>query len=319
MAFSRKQMLQPKIVTLASVTSDMDSLLRRLIGEDIELVTVTGENLWNVKVDPGQIEQVILNLVVNARDAMPSGGKITIETANAVFDDDYLDTHPMVHPGSYVMLAVSDTGIGMDENTMDRIFEPFFTTKELGKGTGLGLSTVYGIVKQSGGNIWAYSEVGRGTTFKVYLPRAEEVGKEAPSPGKPVPAEEKGWETLLLAEDEELVRELARTILEQNGYRVLEARNGREAVEIACRHDGPIHMLVTDVVMPQMSGRELASRMDELRPGIRVLYMSGYTENAIVHHGVLDRGTAFVQKPFRIDTLIRAVREELDREALATI
>jgi CheY-like chemotaxis protein len=217
------------------------------------------------------------------------------------------------------MLAVSDTGIGMDENTMDRIFEPFFTTKELGKGTGLGLSTVYGIVKQSGGNIWAYSEVGRGTTFKVYLPRAEEVGKEAPSPGKPVPAEEKGWETLLLAEDEELVRELARTILEQNGYRVLEARNGREAVEIACRHDGPIHMLVTDVVMPQMSGRELASRMDELRPGIRVLYMSGYTENAIVHHGVLDRGTAFVQKPFRIDTLIRAVREELDREALATI
>ncbi|MGZ9148371.1 MAG: PAS domain S-box protein [Candidatus Deferrimicrobiaceae bacterium] len=319
LAFSRRQMLQPKTVDLGKVTSEMDNLLRRLIGEDIELVTVAGKALWNVKVDPGQIEQVVMNLVVNSRDAMPSGGRITIETANAVFADDYLGTHPVVRPGSYVMLAVSDTGIGMDEETKGRIFEPFFTTKEQGKGTGLGLSTVYGIVKQSKGYIWAYSEVGKGTTFKVYLPQAEEGIKETSSPGKPVRAGGKGCETLLLAEDEDLVRELARTILEEKGYRVLDARDGHEAVEIAGRHDGPIHMLVTDVVMPRMSGGELARRMDELRPGIRVLYMSGYTENAIVHHGVLDSGTAFVQKPFHIETLTRAIREELDREVLTTI
>ncbi|HZD54701.1 MAG TPA: ATP-binding protein, partial [Candidatus Aquicultoraceae bacterium] len=293
--------------------------LRRLIGEDVELVTVAAADLWKVKVDPGQIEQVVMNLAVNARDAMPSGGRITIETANAVLDDAYLGSHPAVRPGPYVMLAVSDTGMGMDEETQNRMFEPFFTTKEQGKGTGLGLSTVYGIVKQSDGYIWVYSEIGEGTTIKVYLPQAEEPVAETPSPGKPAHSGEKGWETLLLAEDEDLVRELARTILVEKGYRILEARNGREAVGIALRHEGPIHMLVTDVVMPQMSGRELARRMERIRPGIRVLYMSGYTENAIVHHGVLDSGTAFVQKPFRIETFLRTVREELDRSSVTTI
>jgi PAS domain S-box-containing protein len=312
LAFSRKQILQPKVLDLNAVVSGMDRMLRRLIGEDVNLITVCSKGTWKVKVDPGQVEQVILNLAVNARDAMPGGGKLTIETSNVELDGAYVRKHPVVRAGPYVMLAVSDTGCGMDKATLSRIFEPFFTTKEPGKGTGLGLSTVYGIVKQSRGHIWVYSEKGEGATFKVYFPRAEEIGEvvfesEEASLGMWV-----GTETLLLAEDEDLVRDLVRTILEKNGYKVLEAHNGHEALKICNSHEGPIHLLVTDIVMPQMSGRELATISESIRPGIKVLFMSGYTENAIVHHGVLDPGTAFLQKPFRMESLTRKVREILD-------
>ncbi|MBI4484326.1 MAG: PAS domain S-box protein, partial [Acidobacteria bacterium] len=311
LAFGRKQILEPRVIDLNTIVVESDKLLRRLIGEHINVVTALDPRLGRVIADPGQIEQVILNLAVNARDAMPQGGKLTIETANVELDEAYARAHVSVRPGPHVMLAVSDTGCGMDKETLAQIFEPFFTTKEKGKGTGLGLATVYGIVKQSGGNIWVYTEPGQGAAFKVYLPRVEgEVELARPvTAGTRIPA---GSETLLLAEDDELVRKLVRQTLEMYGYTVLEARQGAEALEICQRHEGPIHLIVTDVVMPEMSGRELAYRVSQLRPPMKVLYLSGYTGNAIVHHGVLEPSIPFLQKPFTPDALARKVREVLD-------
>ncbi len=311
LAFSRRQVLAPKIIDLNSVVANMDKLLRRLLGEDIELNTVLDPRLGHVKADPGQIEQVIMNLAVNARDAMPSGGKLTIETVNLDLDSFYAREHVTVAAGPYVMLAVSDTGVGMDTETQSHIFEPFFTTKELGKGTGLGLSTVYGIVKQSGGYIWVYSEMGRGTTFKVYLPR---VAEEVAAAGAAGPEHEthRGNETILLVEDEDGVRALIRQVLVRNGYKVLEARHGEEAALLADGHKEPIHLLLTDVVLARMSGRELAQRLAPQRPEMQVIFMSGYTDEAIVHHGMLTPGAKFLQKPFTTDTLMHAVRGLLD-------
>ena len=312
LAFSRRQMLEPKVLNLNENVSAMDSMLRRLIGEHIDLVTILGADLGRVKADSSQMEQVIMNLAVNARDAMPEGGKLTIETANVELDEAYASRHMTVEPGAYVLLAISDTGHGMDEETQVRLFEPFFTTKEKGKGTGLGLSTVYGIIKQSGGMIWVYSELGRGTTFKIYLPRVVDVLEE-PSLVSVSGAESAGGtETILLVEDEESVRALACEALEEAGFHVLEARHGAEALVVSHRHQGPIHLMLTDVVMPEMSGRVLADRLAPQRPSLKVLYMSGYTDNAIIHQGVLDPGTAFLHKPFSPDALVRKVREVLD-------
>ena len=311
LAFSRQQVLQPKVLDLNAVVENMDSLLRRLIGEDIELRTIRAPGLARVTADPGQLEQVIVNLAVNARDAMSRGGKLTIETANAVLDEAYARTHSAARSGPHVLLAVSDTGTGMDEATRARIFEPFFTTKEPGKGTGLGLATVYGIVKQSGGNIWVYSEPGGGTTFKIYLPVAE--GEEEREGAPALAASPRGGdETILLVEDEEDLREVVRESLQVFGFTLLEARHGGEALLIAERHPGPIHLLVTDVIMPTMNGAELARRLAPLRPEMDVLYVSGYTDEAIVHHGVLEPGTAFLQKPFSPEQIVRKVREVLD-------
>jgi PAS domain S-box-containing protein len=312
LAFSRKQILQPKILDLNVVVSDLDKMVRRLIGEDIDLLTLTDPKLGKAKADPGQIEQVLLNLIVNARDAMPDGGKLTIETANATLSDDYALSHAAVS-GSYVMLAVSDTGCGMDAELQKHVFEPFFTTKPSGKGTGLGLATVYGIVKQSDGHIWLYSEPGRGTCFKLYLPCIREVvvGQTTDSQ-RLVP---KGTETLLLVEDEDQVRRIVRAILEQQGYEVLTAANGEEALKLAKLHGEGIHMLMTDVVMPQMSGRQLAEELTSIRPELKVLYMSGYTDDAIVRHGLLDASLNFIQKPFDAASVARKVREVLDSEA----
>jgi signal transduction histidine kinase len=311
LAFSRKQILQPKVLDLNQVVFEMNKMLQPLIGEDINLLTKLRPNLGMIKADPGQLEQVLMNLSVNARDAMPKGGKLTIETANVYLDEEYASRHLSITSGWYVMLAVSDTGTGMDAETQERIFDPFFTTKEVGKGTGLGLSTVYGIVKQSGGNIWVYSELGQGTTFKVYLPcvdrRAEE--PETAIDGNNLSV---GDETVLLVEDEEMVREMAKEILEESGYQVLEAKHGHEALLIAEQYRGHIHLMLSDVVMPQMSGRELAERFAPLRKEMKVLYMSGYTDDAIVHHGVLDEGTAFIEKPFTPNALARKVRETLN-------
>lgn len=311
LAFGRKQMLKPVALNLNDVVVDMQKMLRRLIGEDIRFTTKFDPELHRVKTDPGQIEQVLVNLVVNARDAMPRGGKLTIETANFEVDRDYASRHVGLAPGSYVMLAVSDTGCGMDQETKARIFEPFFTTKEKGKGTGLGLSTVYGIVTQSGGNIWVYSEPGTGTVFKVYLPQLQ----EEIAPPQKVEAETtapRGSETILLVEDEDVVRGLARQILEQAGYRVLDASGGEEAIRLCKERMEPIDLLLTDVVMPETSGKEIAQRLTQLRPATRVLFMSGYTDEAIVHHGVLDSDVEFIQKPFTPVALARKVREVLD-------
>ena len=311
LAFSRKQVLQPRVLDLNAAVAETNKMLRRLIGEHIELVTVTEPGLGKIKADPGQLEQVIMNLVVNARDAMPKGGMLAIETANVELDENYAGRHIAVQPGRYVMLAVSDTGKGMDAEEQARIFEPFFTTKEQGKGTGLGLSTVYGIVKQSGGNIWVYSELGLGTTFKVYLPRVDQ-DVEQVEPGAAQTLLPQGTETVLLVEDEEMIRQAAREILEVNGYRVLEASSGKEALVICRMHEGPIDIMLTDVVMPQMGGRELAERLKPLRPAMKVLYMSGYTDDAIAHHGVLEAGTAFLEKPFSARALAQRVREVLN-------
>jgi PAS domain S-box-containing protein len=303
LAFSRKQVLQPKILDLNSVIIELEKMLGRLIGEDMELRALPGVGLGHVKADPGQIEQVIINLVVNARDAMPGGGKITIETANIYLDETYASQHIAVHPGWFAMLAVTDTGQGMDAGTQKHIFEPFYTTKEQGKGTGLGLSTVYGIVKQSGGSIWVYSEIGVGTTFKIYLPLVDEQVSKADA-GLGLAESPTGTETILLAEDEEMVRNLARESLRMHGYRVLEAANAGEALLICQRHQGPIHLLLTDVVMPRMSGKELAEQLVKLRPDMHVLYMSGYPDQAIVHHGTLDEDIDFIGKPFTPDALV---------------
>lgn len=311
LAFSRKQILQPKVLDLNQVVFEMNKMLQPLIGEDIDLLTKLKPDLGMVKADPGQLEQVLMNLSVNARDAMPKGGKLTIETANVYLDEDYAGRHLSITPGWYVMLAVSDTGSGMDAQTQERIFDPFFTTKEVGKGTGLGLSTVYGIVKQSGGSIWVYSELGRGTTFKVYLPCVNRCAEEPVSSTDSNKLSE-GNETVLLVEDEEMVREMAKEILEESGYRVLEAKHGHEALLIAGQYRGPIHLMLSDVVMPQMSGRELAEQFISLRKDMKVLYMSGYTDDAIVHHGVLDEGTSFIEKPFTPNALARKIRETLN-------
>lgn len=317
LAFGRKQILQPLPINLNDVVSDMNKMLRRLIGEDIVLTAKLDPALRKIKADPGQIEQVLVNLVVNARDAMPQGGILTIETGSIEFDKGYTDRHVGVAPGNYVMLAVSDTGTGMSEEIQARIFDPFFTTKEKGKGTGLGLSTVYGIIKQSGGNIWVYSEPGRGTTFKVYLPQIETVAPktEAPVADIPVPG---GSETILLVEDEDVVRGLARQILENAGYKILEVACGSEAIRLCGENSPAIDLLLTDVVMPETSGKEVADRLTELQPDLKVLFMSGYTDEAIVHHGVLDSNVQFIQKPFTPAALTRKVREVLDSELVTS-
>ena len=313
LAFSRKQMLAPRIVNLNEVATENTKMLTRMIGEDIDLVMVPGANLWPVRADAGQIEQVIMNLAVNARDAMPSGGKLTIETSNVTLDEAYARFHAPLPPGDYVMVAISDTGNGMDNETQSHIFEPFFTTKGT-KGTGLGLSTVYGIVKQSGGYIWVHSEVSRGTTFKIYLPRVASTGETATQVAVPVEHRkvEPGRETILLVEDEPNLRYLARQYLEKQGYRVIEAADGAVAVQIAVAHEGVIHLLLTDVIMPGMNGRELAQRISEIRPNVKILYMSGYTENVIGQNGTLDAGVRLLQKPFNLRDLKSVVREVLD-------
>jgi PAS domain S-box-containing protein len=311
LAFSRQQVLAPQVLDLNVVVANTEKMLRRLIGEDIELVNSLGSNLGRVKADPGQIEQVILNLAVNARDAMPRGGRLTIETANLELDETYARGQVSVEPGPYVMLSMSDTGSGMDAETQTHIFEPFFTTKEPGKGTGLGLATVYGIVKQSGGYIWVNSEEGHGATFKIFLPQVQETAEvvERSSEGD---AAAGGSETILLVEDEEPLRRLARGILEGDGYTVLEACGGEEALQVCGQHKGPIHLILTDVVMSGMSGRELAERLAVSHPESKVVYMSGYTDDSVVRHGVLDAGTILLQKPFTPDALAHKVRETLD-------
>jgi PAS domain S-box-containing protein len=309
LAFGRKQVLQPRVLDLNDVVRGMTSLLRRLIGEHVRLATLAGEALHPVKADPGQLEQVVMNLVVNARDAMPRGGTVTITTGNAELDARYAADHPEVVPGPYAMIAVTDTGHGMDAATRSRIFEPFFTTKELGKGTGLGLATVYGIVRQSGGHVWVYSEPGMGTTFKVYLPRFDAPPETAPPPP---PAAPRGHaELVLLVEDDAEVRAVAHDILERGGYRLLEAASPAEALAVAGAHPEPIDLLLTDIVMPGMSGRELADRLCAARPGLRVLYMSGYTDDAVVRHGIGAGTREFLQKPFTTDGLAGKVHEVL--------
>jgi PAS domain S-box-containing protein len=311
LAFSRKQMLNPVMLNLDDVIAEMSQMLHRLISEDIELAFVTRSAPGLVKADQGQIQQIIMNLVVNARDAMPQGGTITIETANMDLDEDYARKHPTVSAGQYVMLAISDTGIGMDEATQARIFEPFFTTKEKGKGTGLGLSTVYGIVNQSNGFIWVYSELGKGTTFKIYLPRVQ--GEAASfSVDDSVVSNLRGSETVLVVEDEPSVRALAVRILRERGYTVIEASNGKEALRAAQEYAGKIDLVLTDVIMPEMNGKVLVSQIEAERPGIRTLFVSGYADNAIVHQGILEPNVAFLQKPFAGNALASKVREVLD-------
>jgi PAS domain S-box-containing protein len=311
LAFSRSKPVSPKTISINLLVEEMDRMLRRVVGEDVDVSTNLSPDLCNVRVDPGSLEQVIVNLAVNARDAMMEGGKLTIETANAQLDDEYGKAHGVQVPaGNYAVLAVSDDGAGMDKETQSRIFEPFFTTKESGRGTGLGLSTCYGIIRQAGGYIWVYSEIGAGTTFKIYLPR--DLADVEETRTRPDPATLRGSETILVAEDDEQVRRLAVRALSRLGYRVIEAANGGEALLKCELSPDEIDLLLTDVVMPEMSGKQLAERLTPLRPGMRVLYMSGYTANAIVHRGVLDPGTHMLQKPFTPEILARKVRDVLD-------
>jgi len=313
LAFSRQQVLAPRVLDLNEVVQTVDKMLGRLVGEDIELQSVLAPGLGHIKADPGQLEQVIVNLAVNARDAMPTGGKLTIETADVEMAETRGRDLTTVPAGRYVMLAITDSGTGMDEDTKARIFEPFFTTKEQGKGTGLGLATVYGIVKQSGGFIWVYSEPGHGTTFKIYLPRVEGAA-DALAPPVGTAAVPRGTETVLIVEDEEAVRALAKTALARKGYRVLEAANGGEALLLCESERAPIHLLVTDVVMPGLGGADLAQRLAPLRSEMKVLFISGYTDRAAARHGTMQPGAAYLEKPFSLDALARKVREVLDRE-----
>ena len=311
LAFSRKQPLQPKVLSLNDIVTELHKMLKRVIGEDIDLVTIPNKNLWNVKADPGQIEQVIINLATNARDAMPKGGKLTIETQNVELDEEYANTHPDVIPGPHVMLAISDTGCGITDEVKMQIFDPFFTTKDKGQGTGLGLSTVYGIVKQSGGNIWVYSELNKGTTFKIYLPmvveEAEEFTREVPFIELP-----RGTETVLVVEDEDSVRRLACRVLKQQGYKIIEAQTGGDAYLMCQKMEKPVDLVITDVIMPTMGGVELVEKLREIWSDFKVLLMSGYTSNTIVHNGMIDPGVPYLQKPFRPVDIAWKVRRVLD-------
>jgi CheY-like chemotaxis protein len=315
LAFSRKQVLEPRVLDPNAVARELEPMLHRLIGDNVQVKLRLPNSVGRVKVDRSQIEQVLINLVVNARDAMPQGGSVTIETADVMLDGAYLGRRPVVAPGRYVMIAVSDTGLGMDAGTKSRIFEPFFTTKPTGKGTGLGLSTVYGIVKQSSGYIWVYSEPGMGATFKVYLPllEADEISVETMADLRP--AALVGSETVLLVEDEPSVRSIARRILERNRYMVLEAHDGRDALRVADQYKQPIQLLLTDMMMPELSGCDVWSTLSKARPELRVLYMSGYTNDDMVRRGLLDADAAFLQKPFTAADLTLAVRSVLDAEA----
>jgi PAS domain S-box-containing protein len=310
LVFSRKQVLQPQILDLNAIVVRMNTLLRRLIGEDVELRTRLAGPLDRVMADPGQIEQIVMNLALNARDAMPDGGTLTVETANTELDAEWVGLHPGATEGRHVMLAVSDTGIGMDQTVQAHLFEPFFTTKGSGKGTGLGLATVYGIVKQSGGSIFVYSEPGRGATFKIFLPRTEQFAEPAGAT-RPAPRAARGTETILLVEDQPEVRTVTRNTLMRHGYHVLEAGGAAEALSLLAGHEGDVQLLLTDVVMPGMSGRELAEEAVIGRPRLRVLYTSGYTDDTVVHHGILDAGMAFIQKPFAPSVLLQKVRDLL--------
>lgn len=314
LAFARRQMIEPRSVNLNDLLYNLAPMLNRLIPENIQLATVLETHLHAVKVDASQFEQIVVNLVVNARDALPDGGRITLETHNAELDEDYARLHDDLHAGDYVMLAISDNGVGMDEATRLHIFEPFFTTKGVGRGTGLGLATVYGIVKQAGGHIWLYSEPDRGTTFKIFLPRTGEASQALPEVHKP-PVSARGTETLLLVEDEPAVRTLSVSALRSCGYTVLEADEGEHALQVARKYGEKIDLLVTDVVMPRMNGKQLAQRLQAVRPELKVLYCSGYTENTVVHHGVLEEGIAFLSKPFTPSALAHKVREVLDETA----
>jgi len=309
LAFSRRQIMKPRVVNVNSVIEQTEKMLRRLIGEDVTLQFGLSPELGNIRADPGHVEQAVMNLAVNARDAMPMGGRLTIETANTQLDENYARTHMGVVPGEFVMLAVSDTGIGMDAETKRRIFEPFFTTKEKGKGTGLGLATVYGIVKQAGGDIWVYSEPDKGTTFKLYFPRVKDAVTDSAKADTESP--QGSNETILVVEDEKAVRELTVKMLQRLGYSVLIAGSGAEAIEISRAHAGRISLLLTDVVMPNMSGRQLADILLPARPGMKVIYLSGYTENTVIHHGVLEAGIEFLPKPFTREVLAKKIREVL--------
>jgi len=311
LAFSRQQVLQPIVLNLNELVEDIEKMLRRLIGEDVQLRTTLAKDMGNVRADPGQLEQVILNLVVNARDAMPTGGTLIIETANAELSEQYAELHQPVVPGGYVMLAVSDTGSGMTPEIRGRIFEPFFTTKEAGRGTGLGLSTVYGIVKQSGGSIWVYSELGQGTTFKIYLPAVDAPADDL-STAAAFARDLSGSETVLVVEDDEQLRRLTHRALDAQGYTVLVADRGGTALDISRRHKGDIDLLLTDVIMPDTNGRKLAETIRAARPGLRVLYMSGYPDGAIASHGMLEPGVAYLAKPFTTEAITRKVREVLE-------
>jgi len=318
LAFSRRQILEPKVLDLNTIIKDLDKMLRRVIGENIKLVTLLSDGLGTVRTDPGWMEQVIINLALNARDAMPSGGKLIIETTNVELGESYAQSHVAMKPGRHVKLCVRDTGTGMSPEVRERLFEPFFTTKAKGKGTGLGLSTVYGIVMQSGGNICVHSEPGLGTTFEIYLPRVDESLEEM---REKVTREEPphGSETILVVEDEEDVRSLLVQVLEMQGYTVLETSCGEDALEVSKNRKEPIHMILTDVVMTGMSGRQLADQLLPLQPKTKVLYMSGYTDNEIFHHGVLEEGTNYIQKPFTIDGLARQVREVLAKDSTPAV
>jgi CheY-like chemotaxis protein len=319
LAFSRKQVLSPVVLNLNSIVADIRPMLARMIGEDIQVSVSLKADLRLVKADPGQIEQVLMNLVVNSRDAMPDGGRVLIETANVALDESYASGRPEVPPGAYCMLAVSDTGCGMDAHTRLHLFEPFFTTKEAGKGTGLGLATVYGIVKQSGGFIYVYSEVGHGTTSKVYLPQVSENEPAALHRAEQPVVAPGGDETILLVEDDKEVASLARLILQTKGYRVMSAGSGEDALALCAKLPGAIDLVLTDVILPGMNGRALADRLHAtLGPDLKVLFMSGYTEDAIVHHGVLKSDIAFLPKPFTPNELARKIRDVLDAEPDAT-